>query len=119
MNRRYAIDRVAELVRRLRHAAPHTTLCTHLLINFPTETHEDFLETLHVADGFDEALFLHYSDNQGTVASELQPKVPLQEVRRRLDIASEYINQIRSGRGAVIKDFNCAAPYNVLRTPGE
>ncbi|HSB82034.1 MAG TPA: radical SAM protein [Candidatus Methylomirabilis sp.] len=118
MNRRYAIDRVADCVHGLHQAAPHTTLCTHLLVNFPTETHEDFLKTLHVADGFDEALFLHYSDNQGTAASELQPKVPPQEVRRRLDIASEYINQTKRGRGAVIEDFNCAAPYNVLRTPG-
>jgi len=118
MNRQYAIDRVLECVRRLREAGPHTTVCTHLLVNFPTESREEFLASLRVADEFDEVLFLHYSDNRGTAAADLQPKVPPPEIRRRLDIASEYINRRKPGHGAVIKDFNCQAPYNIRRPSG-
>ena len=116
MNRQYPINEVMEAVRQLREAAPRTIFCTHIMINFPTESHGEFLESLAAADGFDEVLFLHYSDNRDTGAAVLQPKVPEQEVRRRLDIASDYANHCKQGRSAVIKDFNCDAPYNITRT---
>jgi len=116
MNRRYPIDGVMEAVRELHDVAPRTTFCTHLMINFPMESHDDFLMSLAVADGFDEVLFLHYSDNQETAAASLLPKVPEPEIRRRLDMASDYANHCKPGRSAVIKDFNCDIPYNMLRT---
>jgi threonylcarbamoyladenosine tRNA methylthiotransferase CDKAL1 len=113
MNRRYDIDAVTEAVQQLRSIAPRTTFCTHILINFPTESHDDFLRSLALADHFDEAFFLHYSDNRGTPAAGLLPKVTEREAKRRLDTASDYAN--RRGRSAVIKDFNCDTPYNALR----
>jgi threonylcarbamoyladenosine tRNA methylthiotransferase CDKAL1 len=116
MNRRYPIDGVMETVQELHDVAPQTTFCTHLMINFPTETPDDFLRSLAIADGFDEVLFLNYSDNQDTAAASLLPKVPEPEVRRRLDMASHYANHCKQGRSAVIKDFNCDIPYNVLGT---
>ncbi len=112
MNRRYDIESVMEAVRQLRMLAPQTTFCTHLMINFPTESHEDFLRSLILADDFDEVVFLHYSDNRGTIAAGLLPKVAEPEVKKRLEIASDYAN--KRGRSAVIKDFNCDAPYNLL-----
>ena len=113
MNRNYPIDRVIDVVRQMREVAPDTIFCTHLLVNFPTESQDDFLLSLRVADDFDEVLFLHYSDNQGTVAAGLLPKVPEPEVRRRLEMASDYANHYKHGRGAVIEDFNCDIPYNL------
>jgi threonylcarbamoyladenosine tRNA methylthiotransferase CDKAL1 len=114
MNRRYPIDRVMEAVQQLRGVAPQTTFCTHIMINFPTESHDDFLMSLTVADGFDEVLLLHYSDNQGALAASILPKVSEPEVRRRLDMASDYANHCKRGRSAVIRDFNCDIPYNML-----
>jgi len=115
MNRRYPIDGVMEAVRQLRDISPQTTFCTHILINFPTESHDDFLKSIAVADGFDEVIFLHYSDNQDTAAAGLLPKVPEPDVRRRLDMASDYANHYKRGRpGIVIKDFNCDTPYNLM-----
>jgi MiaB/RimO family radical SAM methylthiotransferase len=116
MNRPYPIDRVMCTVQQLRHIAPRTTFCTHIMINFPTESHEEFLMSLAIAESFDEVLFLHYSDNQGTAAAGLLPKVPEREVRRRLDMASEYANHCKRGQSAVIKDFNCNIPYNIRGT---
>jgi MiaB/RimO family radical SAM methylthiotransferase len=113
MNRRYPIAAVMEAVRQVRDAAPETAFCTHIMINFPTESHDDFHLSLALADDFDEALFLHYSDNQNTAAAGLFPKVPEVEVRRRLDMASDYANHCKPGRSAVIKDFNCDVPYNM------
>jgi len=113
MNRGYSIEAVKEAIRQLRDAAPETIFCTHIMVNFPTESHDDFLLSLALADDFDEALFLHYSDNQDTAAAGLLPKVPEAEVRRRLDMASDYANHCKPGRSAVIEDFNCDIPYNM------
>ena len=115
MNRTYSVNDVMEAVRQLRQDAPGTVFCTHLMVNFPTETPAEFLQSLAVADGFNEVLFLHYSDNRETAAASLHPKVPDQEARRRLDLASDYANRRSGGRSAVIKDFNCDAPYNRQR----
>ena len=113
MNRRYTIDGVMEAVRQLRDVAPGTTFCTHILINFPTESQDDFFLSLAAADAFDEVLFLQYSDNSGTAAASIFPKVRRSEARRRLDMASDYANHCKSGRSAVIKDFNSDTPYNL------
>jgi len=114
MNRFYSINGVTEAVRQLRRVAPQTSFCTHIMINFPTESSEDFAQSLSVADVFDEVLFLHYSDNQTTAAADLLPKVPESEARKRLDRASDYANSRKHGQSAVIKNFNCDIPYNML-----
>ncbi|MBN2568645.1 MAG: radical SAM protein [Deltaproteobacteria bacterium] len=119
MNRRYSIGGVMEAVKKLRDIVTQTIFCTHIMLNFPTESHDDFLMSLAIADRFDEVLFLHYSDNQDTAAAGIFPKVPILEVRRRLDMASDYANRCKGGRGAVIKDFNCDIPYNLTGTIGK
>lgn len=113
MSRRYRIDAVMEALRHVKREAPQTVFCTHVMINFPTETHEEFLESLAVAAPFDEVVFLHYSDNRDTPAAGLFPKVTEPEVGRRLEIASDYANRCKPGRSAVIKDFGCDRPYNM------
>ena len=113
MNRHYDIDRTRDALRQLRALTPETTFCTHMMINFPTETEEDYLASLALAKEFDTALFLHYSDNSGTPAAEIHPKVPDDVARRRLDRASTYIGRRGAKGGAVISDFNCNMPYNL------
>ena len=114
MDRRYDIDAVLGAIRRLKAAAPQTVFCTHIMINFPTEDHDDFLKSLAVADDFDEVVFLHYSDNAETAAAGIHPKVAEAEMLKRLDLASTYANRSKPGRSAVIKDFDCDRPYNML-----
>lgn len=116
MNRSYAIDEVVARVRRLREIAPAARICTHVLVNFPKETRGDFLASLALADVFNDTYFLHYSDNRGTAAARLEPKVPPEEARRRLDAAADFVNA--RGCGVVIGDFDCEMPYNVTRAGG-
>lgn len=117
MNRSYDITAVMACIRQLRDISPATRLVTHILVNFPTETAADFRASLAVAAAFDDAIFLHFSENRDTAAAKLQPKIPWQEARKRLDAASLFVNQRTSGSGCVIADFNCTIPYNLL--PGE
>ena len=113
MNRRYRVDAVLEALRQLKEEAPETIFCTHIMVNFPTETPDDFLKSLAIANDFDEVVFLHYSDNRNTPAASLLPKITETEVSRRLEMASDYANQCKPGRSAVIKDFDCDRPYNM------
>lgn len=114
MNRNYDIAEVMDCIRNIRAIAPQTKLVTHILLNFPTETEDDFMASLVVADLFDDAIFLQFSENQDTGAAALYPKVTAQEVKTRLDAASAFVNQRLTGGGCVITDFNCTIPYNLM-----
>jgi MiaB/RimO family radical SAM methylthiotransferase len=115
MNRDYPIEGVLEAVDSLRSTAPGLWLSTHVIINFPTETREDFLRSLSVGERFDEVVYLHYSGNLGTAASRITPRVAPEEAALRLDMASDYVNRYKPGNGAVMVNFDCDVPYNVTR----
>ena len=114
MNRNYDITAVMECISQLREITPQTKLITHILLNFPTETHEDFLDSLAVAEAFNDTIFLQFSENKDTDVAGLYPKVTGQEAKTRLDAASSFVNQRVTGGGCVITDFNCTTPYNLL-----
>lgn len=97
MNRGYTLSRYRALVERLRAAVPGLALTTDLIAGFPTETGEEFRETLRAVEEirFDGAFIFKYSDREGTRAVELEPKVPQGEIIRRhaaLLRAQEAIN---------------------------
>ncbi|NLM86958.1 MAG: tRNA (N6-isopentenyl adenosine(37)-C2)-methylthiotransferase MiaB, partial [Clostridiales bacterium] len=68
MNRRYTRETYLERVKALRAAMPHIGLTTDLIVAFPGETEEDFLETLSLVEEvrFDTAFTFIYSPRSGT-----------------------------------------------------
>ncbi len=115
MNRNYDINSVMTCLQRIRVISPATKLVTHILVNFPTETENDFHASLSVADRFDESIFLQFSENRDTMAATILPKITATEATARLDAASAFVNGRRTGGGCVISDFNCTTPYNLLK----
>ncbi|HSB82032.1 MAG TPA: radical SAM protein [Candidatus Methylomirabilis sp.] len=74
MNRRYDPGRLAESIARLRALDPEVFVYSHFIFSFPTETWEEFEQSVAFAQHFDHCLFIAYSENSGTRAAALLPK---------------------------------------------
>jgi tRNA-2-methylthio-N6-dimethylallyladenosine synthase len=85
MNRRYTLESYCGLVRKIREALPEIALSTDILVGFPGETDEDFIQTARALEeiSFDSAFIFKYSEREGTRARELQPRVPEETIMRR------------------------------------
>ena len=95
MNRRYTKERYLELVTSLREAMPDISLTTDIIVGFPGETEEDFLETLDVVDkaGFDSAYTFIYSKRTGTPAAAMENQVPDEVVKDRFNRLLKLVGQ--------------------------
>ena len=86
MNRRYTKEQYLSLVSRIREALPDIALTTDIIVGFPGETEEDFLDTLDVVRqaGFQAAFTFIYSKRTGTPAASYPDQVPPDIVADRM-----------------------------------
>lgn len=96
MNRRYTIEEYMAVVKKLRNAFPTCAITTDLIIGFPTETDEDFEETLKNAEkiGFADMHLFPYSKRDGTVASKM-PMISPEVVKQRVLRMTELRNKLK------------------------
>ena len=93
MNRKYTKEDYLRLVDKIKTAMPEISLTTDIIVGFPGETEEDFLETVDVVRkaGFDSAYTFIYSKRSGTVAAKMENQVPEEEVKDRFNRLLEEI----------------------------
>ena len=96
MNRRYDKERYLELVRKIRVAMPDISLTTDIIVGFPGETEEDFLETMDVVEKvrYDSAFTFIYSKRTGTPAAVMEDQVPEEVVKDRFDRLLKKVQEI-------------------------
>ena len=85
MKRRYRRELYQERVAQIKTLMPHCCIGVDVIVGFPGETDEDFLETYHFLLDLDIS-YLHvftYSERQNTPAAEMEEVVPLQVRRTR------------------------------------
>ena len=83
MRRRYLRELYEERIQWIRKVIPHCCIGVDVIVGFPGETEEDFLDTYHFINGLDIS-YLHvftYSERANTPAAEMLDIVPM-EVRR-------------------------------------
>ena len=83
MGRRYTREGYLEFVDRARRVCPGVEILTDIIVGFPTETDDDFAETISLMEAvrFDGAYVFMYSPRPGTGAWNLSDDVP-EEVKR-------------------------------------
>ncbi len=116
MRRRYKRDLYADRVKKIKHLMPHACIGVDIIVGFPGETEEDFLESYRFINNLDVS-YLHvftYSERPNTLADEMEGVVPVEERRRRnemLRILSEkkkrhFYNQFLGRRRDVLFEMH-------------
>jgi tRNA-2-methylthio-N6-dimethylallyladenosine synthase len=87
MGRHHKIENYVQQMDRLRELNPDIGFSTDLIVGFPTETEEEFQETLKLLDRmqYDNIYAFAYSERPGTRAAKLQDDIPLEVKKRRLN----------------------------------
>lgn len=90
MRRRYRRQLYADRVAYIKQLMPHCCIGVDLIVGFPGETEEDFLETYRFVQELDVSYFhvFTYSERPNTPAADMPNPVPLQERRRRNEMLS-------------------------------
>lgn len=87
MNRHYTREQYLELVRKIREAVPGISLTTDIIVGFPGETEEDFMDTLTLCEEvrYDSAFTFIYSKRTGTPAAIMEDQIPEDVVKERFN----------------------------------
>lgn len=95
MNRKYTKEEYLEKVEKLRKYVPGISITTDIIVAFPGEEEEDFLETLDLVKkaGFEGAYTFIYSPRAGTPAATFPNPLSEEEKKERLLKLNDLINE--------------------------
>lgn len=93
MGRRYTREHYLTLVEKIKTKIPDVTFSTDIIVGFPNETEEQFLDTLSLVEQcqYDLAYTFVYSPRVGTPAASMEDNIPLEEKQARLQRLNERI----------------------------
>jgi tRNA-2-methylthio-N6-dimethylallyladenosine synthase len=106
MNRRYSKEQYLKLVDKIKKEIPNAALTTDLIVGFPGETEEDFLETLDIVERveFESIYTFNYSLRKGTPAAEIDNQVSEDIKGMRFRRLLELVNKIGEKKTAQYMD---------------
>ncbi len=96
MRRSYTREEYIDLVSRLRSIVGDIALSTDVIVGFPGETEEDFLETMSLFDEvrFSSAFTFIYSRREGTAAASLVDHTPSEVIHERFDRLAKRVEEL-------------------------
>ncbi len=100
MNRRYTKDSYLSLVTKIKEAMPDISLTTDIIVGFPGETEENFLDTLDVVRQveYDSAFTFIYSKRTGTPAAIMEEQCDEEEIKARFNRLLKEVQDISHER---------------------
>ena len=96
MRRSYRSDKYLGILDRVRAQIPNAAITTDIIVGFPGETEEDFLETMRVVREakFAAAYTYQYSKRPGTPAAEMEDQIPKAVVQERYERLMALVNDV-------------------------
>ncbi len=111
MNRHYDREKYLAAVAYAKSVMPDLVLTSDVIVGFPGETEEDFLQTLSLIEQvrYDALFTFIFSPRHGTPAAAMEDPTPKEEKNRRFDRLCALQNQISEQihRGYVGKTLRC------------
>ena len=95
MGRRYTRESYLELFHKIKDTVPGVAISTDIIVGFPGETEEDFLETMSLVEEckYDNAFTFIFSARVGTPAEKLEDNTTIKEKEDRLQRLNEVVNK--------------------------
>jgi tRNA-2-methylthio-N6-dimethylallyladenosine synthase len=96
MKRSYRSTKFLGIIDSVRASIPNAAISTDIIVGFPGETEEDFLETMRVVreSRFATAYTFQYSIRPGTPAGEMENQIPKAVVQERFERLHKLVNEI-------------------------
>lgn len=96
MNRGYSREQYLEKIAMIRKAIPNVVLSTDIIVGFPGETEEDFLDTMSLVKevGFETIFAFMYSPRPFTKAAKMENQVPEEVKNERLNRLFAMFNKM-------------------------
>ena len=93
MNRHYDREYYLDLVKKIKSEIPDVTLTTDIIIGFPGETEEDFLDTLSLCEevGYDSAFTFIYSRRNHTPADKMENHIKHDRFNRLVEAINKKV----------------------------
>jgi tRNA-2-methylthio-N6-dimethylallyladenosine synthase len=94
MNRHYTKESYLEVLNQLKQIVPGISVTTDIIVGFPSETEEDFLETLDLVEkaDFEGAFTFVFSKREGTPAAKYEDLTSEEDKKQRLYRLNEKVN---------------------------
>ena len=104
MRRPYKTEKYLRLCEDMRAARPDLAITTDIIVGFPGETHEDYLETKAAVERiqFDNAFVFQYSPRRDTVAAAMDNQICLRIKEERNHDLLETVNRIAVARNKAL-----------------
>lgn len=95
MHRYSDTEKIKETFLRLKKAYPPLLLETEIIVGFPTETFEEFLDSLRIIEEvrFGWGVIYPFSCKTGTEAENINPKNSQKEILKRIKYAKKYLRK--------------------------
>ncbi len=96
MNRRYTREKYLSEIETLKRLLPEAEVTTDIIVGFPSESEEDYLQTEALVKevGFASAFTFVYSKRQGTKAASMDEQIPEEVQKQRIMRLVELVNSL-------------------------
>lgn len=126
MHRPYKAAKFLEICDRMKQARPGIAITTDIIVGFPGETEEDYLETKKAVESvqFDQAFVFRYSPRKDTPAAEMPGQIPerIKEERNQdlLALVDSIVERKNHAQVGTTQEVLCEGPsrYNAARLTG-